>query len=167
MWKYLCWPCKIPSFLLRGTDQEVPLNVDGGNGKKGVKRRSGINNKTTVPSTTNGTFVHATDKSRTDAVSMQSEVETPPDHDKDMTPEPKLNANGEIIYEDKENNNNNGVSTDIEHGRQESHHEKNVPSLIIPSTHKIERNHSDCSQSSSNNGPHVINVNPTDTPVAM
>ena len=43
MWKYLCWPCKIPSFLLRGTDQEVPVNVDGGNGKKGGKRRSGIN----------------------------------------------------------------------------------------------------------------------------
>ena len=170
MWKYLCWPCKIPSFLLRGTDQEVPLNRDPKD-KKNVKRRSG-RNKTTVPSTTNGTFVHGTDKSKTDALSMQSEVATPPEpNDKDMTPEPKLNANGEIIYEHKELNMTNVVSEmdhNHEHGRKESKHEKNVPSLIIPSTHKIMA-HSpeiELSHSSSNGARHIINVNLTDTPIA-
>ena len=158
MWKYLCWPCKIPSFLLRGTDQEVPLNTDDGKGKgkKVAKRRSGASNKTTVPSTTNGTFVHGTDKSKTDAVSMQSEVETP---NKDETPEPQLNEHGEIVYDAKD-----AVNNDIEHGRNESRHEKAVPSLIIPSTNgKIERNHSETSSDGTH--PRVINVNPVDTPL--
>ena len=159
MWKYLCWPCKIPSFLLRGTPDEVPLNCDGD--KKQVKRRSTGKNGNAIPSTTNGTYVVNNERSKTDAVSMQSEVETPPD--KDVTPEPKLNANGEIIYKDKE------TEININDLRKDSRHEKNVPSMIIPSTNKIDvKNDRDSSHTTSSHSHRIIaNHDPTDTPVAV
>ena len=150
MWKYLCWPCKIPSFLVRGTKDEVPLNTQEKK-KHGVKRRSGGTNGTSIPSTTTGTYA----TSKTDNVaSMQSVADG--HNDKDDTPEPNYNAQGEIIYTQQ-----NAIIIE-ENQHPTDNKSDHVPSLIIPATHKIQSNNSE----STDDAAVAVNVNPTDTPIS-